>query len=262
MARTGPGRGDRGVAMIMTALVLVPLMMFAAFGVDLASWYSRISYLQKSADAAALAGTVWMPDLTKATAEAKASLRSNGLIDRNDPGGSANITVAVARGSKPTSLRVTVTDSDATRYFSQVFSGPQTLTRSAEAEYNLPIPLGSPLNYFGGDTTRTGQQPFTTYSVSWPGDYTTRVPVNASCNIGTTSSQNLGRWSGSGPTYSATGFNSSDPQCRWGASGSAVAGTSDVPPPDYTTRVPTDGVNSTGCKARRNGLATGTTFGR
>ena len=262
MARTRRGRGDRGVAMIMTGLVLVPLMMFAAFGVDLASWYSRISYLQKSADAAALAGTVWMPDLTKATVEAKASLRSNGLVDKNDPGGSPNITVVVARGAKATSLRVTVTDGDATRYFSQVFAGTQSLTRSAEAEYNLPIPLGSPLNYFGGDSTRTGQPSVTTYSVSWPTDYTTRVPVNDPCNIGTSSSQNLGRWSGSGPSYSSSGFNSSDPQCRWGASGSATAGTSDVPPPDYTTRVPIDGVNGTGCKARRNGLATGTTFGR
>ena len=59
--------GEKGIAVMVTALLLIPLMIFAAFGVDLASWYSRISYLQKSADAASLAGTVWMPDLTKAT---------------------------------------------------------------------------------------------------------------------------------------------------------------------------------------------------
>ena len=60
-------RGEQGIAIIMTSLCLIPLMVFAAFGVDLASWYSRISYLQKSADAAALAGTVWMPDINEAT---------------------------------------------------------------------------------------------------------------------------------------------------------------------------------------------------
>ncbi len=261
MALTRRGQGEHGVAMIMTGLILVPLMIFAAFGVDLASWYARISYLQKSADAAALAGTVWMPDLTKATTEAKASLRENGIVDK-DEGGTDDIDVVVSRGSRATSLRVVVTDNSATQYFSQVFRGPQTLSRAAEAEYNLPIPLGSPLNYFGGDSTRTAPPPVTTYSVTWPPDYTTRVPVNVSCNIGTSSAQNLGRWAGSPPTFRPTEFGSSNPQCRWGSSGTGAAGTTAVPPPDYTTRVPTNGTSSTGCRVRRNGSGTGTIFGR
>src|SRR5690606_38809267 len=74
-------RGERGVAVILTALVLVPLMVFAAFGVDLASFYARVGELQRAADAAALAGTVWMPDYDKAKAEAAASLRKNGFVD-------------------------------------------------------------------------------------------------------------------------------------------------------------------------------------
>ena len=78
-------RGEKGVAVIMTALCLLPLMAFAAFGVDLASFYSRASYLQKSADAAALAGTVWMPNLTKARQIACDSLLNNG-IDGGDCG--------------------------------------------------------------------------------------------------------------------------------------------------------------------------------
>ena len=52
-------RDDHGVAVIITALCLIPLMIFAAFGVDIASWYSRASYLQKSADAAALVHADW-----------------------------------------------------------------------------------------------------------------------------------------------------------------------------------------------------------
>ena len=81
-------RGEKGVAVIMTALCLLPLMAFAAFGVDLASFYSRASYLQKSADAAALAGTVWMPNLTKARQIACDSLLNNN-IDGGDCGSRA-----------------------------------------------------------------------------------------------------------------------------------------------------------------------------
>ena len=71
-------------------------------------------------------------------------------------GAGGTFEVTVDRGTTATALRVIVTDPNATRYFSQVISnGEQRLTRQAEAEYNLPIPLGSPLNYFGGDSTRT-----------------------------------------------------------------------------------------------------------
>ena len=170
---TTRSHGEQGVAVIFTALCLIPLMTFAAFGVDLASWYSRTSYLQKSADAAALAGTVWMPNLGKATTVACDSLLENG-IDGGECG-SGPFDVVIDRGATATSLLVTVTDPNAARYFSQVLSGgDQALTRSAEAEYNLPIPLGSPLNYFGGDSTRTVQQPPPdTYAIAWPTDYTT-----------------------------------------------------------------------------------------
>ncbi len=259
MTRTRRASGERGVALVMTGLVLVPLMIFAAFGVDLASWYSRISYLQKSADAAALAGTVWMPDLTKATEEAKASLRENGIVDK-DEGGTDDIDVVVARGSRLTSLRVVLTDNSVTQYFASVLGGSQSLSRSAEAEYNLPIPLGSPLNYFGGDHTRTAPPPTTTYSVSWPGDYTTRAPANAPCNVGTSSAQGLGRWIGSPPTYQSGHSGGSTPQCRWGSTGTASAGSSAVPPPDYSTRVPTNGTSATGCRVLRNGV--GPSLGR
>ena len=134
-------------------------MVFAAFGVDLASWYSRISYLQKSADAAALAGTVWMPNLTKVRhGRVRDSLREERHRRRRLRAPAASRST-IASGPTSTSLRVTVTDTERHRYFSQVFAGDQRLTRSAEAEYNLPLPLGSPLNYFGGDRRTTDTPP-------------------------------------------------------------------------------------------------------
>ena len=126
------------------------------------------------------------------TSRSRPQVACDSLLNNNIDGGdcgTGNFNVTIDRGSTATSLLVTVTDPAATRYFSQVFgSGDQALTRSAEAEYNLPIPLGSPLNFFGGDTTRTvPATPPTEYAASWPSDYTTRVPANPSCNVGTSS---------------------------------------------------------------------------
>lgn len=253
-------RGEQGVAIIITALCLIPLMTFAAFGVDLASWYSRTSYLQKSADAAALAGTVWMPNLTKARTIACESLLRNG-IDGGDCG-AGDFEVTIARGSTSTSLRITITDPNAKRYFSQVLGGgQQRLTRMAEAEYNLPIPLGSPLNYFGGDEDTTVlPTPDPVFSVSWPTDSATRPPANRApngCNVGTSSAQGFGAWPSTG-SFNAGGFSSSDPQCQWTVTGTVAAGTTSVPPPDYFTRAPS---NPT-CRVRDDGAAAGTVLGR
>ena len=89
----------------MTSLCLLPLMVFAAFGVDLASWYSRISYLQKSADAAALAGTVWMPEINERHRVACESLPENGVTGAPDCGTGASWSASRA-GSTATSRSV------------------------------------------------------------------------------------------------------------------------------------------------------------
>jgi hypothetical protein len=212
--RTARCTSERGGAVIiMTALLLLPIFTFAAFGVDLAGWYSRINQLQAAADAAALSGTVWMPNLQKATAVASDSLRENGIVD-----GVGSMTVTVAEGSTANSLRVTVTDRHPPRTFSQLLGGSQVLTRSAEAEYYLPLPLGSPLNYFGGDASKTAVADTVTTSVTWPVPYdsTTWAPAGPfGCNVGTSSAQGFGRWA-SATSYSATGF-SGTTQCRWTA---------------------------------------------
>ena len=141
------GRGDDGIAVVLVALMIIPLVIFAAIGVDISSWHARANRLQGAADAAATAGAVWMPNLVKATTVANESLAMNGLVD-----GADGIEVEVSEGGTATSLRVEVTDLDAERYLSKMFSGDQVISRAAEAEYFLPLPLGSPLDYFGSRT--------------------------------------------------------------------------------------------------------------
>lgn len=265
--RSRRGRGERGVAIIMTGLLLVPLLVFAAFGVDIASWHARIAYLQKAADAAALAGAVWMPNLDKATNEAKASLRENGLVDRDDPGGMDNIEIDITRGSTPTSLKVTVTDTDAARYFSQIIYGRQSLSRSGEAEYHLPIPLGSPLNYFGGyhwERTINRGSPGTPaqYSVAWPNPVNDHQPArvfstaldspaqNFPCRVSAT--VNAGRWT-SQTNYSSG--NGTGGACYFSAirANSGSGSWSEVPPPDYSTRAPDGSGSPNPCRVRQGG---------
>ena len=77
---------QRGYVLAMTALLLVPLMIFAAFAVDVGAWYVKGQQAQRAADAAALAGVVWMPNFSEAEAAAVDAARRNGF---EEPGGFA-----------------------------------------------------------------------------------------------------------------------------------------------------------------------------
>ena len=222
------GRGEDGVVLFLTVALLIPLLTVAAYTVDLSSWHARMTHLQGSADSAALAGTVWMPNLPKALSVATDTLQSNGLVHGTD-----GVTIAIGEGRTPTSLRVSITDHDPPRLFAFGTTDPE-LTRSAEADYFLPLPLGSPLNYFGGDRTKTQAADTTTHTVTWPLPYDspTRPPVGPfGCNVGTASTQALGRWT-SVSTYSATGFSGSS-RCLWTAATTTTS-------PAATTQVPSN----------------------
>jgi hypothetical protein len=99
--------------------------------------------MQKAADAAALAGVVWLPDLTEATTVAKATAKSNGYDDAL-----SNITVTVTKLSD-NELKVVITDTAGKVYLAKWVKNSVTITRSATAKYVLPVPLGSPRNFFG-----------------------------------------------------------------------------------------------------------------
>jgi len=140
--------------MVLTALVLVPLMIFSSFAVDVGAWYARASKLQRATDSAALAGVVWLPDLTKATSVANAVLARNGIT----AGGSISVSVSQPAGSAR-QLKVTVTDSSVAQFLSKVVVKSKSISRSSTAEYYLPIPLGSPFNYIGTGNLNTGSPP-------------------------------------------------------------------------------------------------------
>ena len=83
---------DRGYVLLLAALLMIPMMGFVAPAVDVGAWYARSASISRAADAASLAGVVWLPDLGAATAAAETAAERNGF-DPADP----DITVAVTQ---------------------------------------------------------------------------------------------------------------------------------------------------------------------
>ena len=139
---------EGGFILITFALLLIPIVVFISLAVDVSSWYSRATELQRTADSAALAGAVWMPDLGAAEGAATPVLLRNDVTN-----GSNNMTVSMNTGEEDGSFKVCVKDGRIPQFFSSVFSNPTTITRCATAKFNAPLQLGSPLNYFGGNSS-------------------------------------------------------------------------------------------------------------
>ena len=151
-------RDERGYAVILIALVLVPLMGFAGFAVDVGAWYARASALQRAADAASLAGVVWQPDFSTAEAAARAEAARNGFTHGVD-GIEVNVT-----DTGDNQLQVQIVDTDADMFFAGLFIDNVTIGRQAVSEYVESVPLGSPENRFGsGDDDFGGSVPATNY---------------------------------------------------------------------------------------------------
>ncbi|MCU1499354.1 MAG: hypothetical protein JWM47_3307 [Acidimicrobiales bacterium] len=153
LARTDRTRRDGGYVLVTFGLLLVPLLLMAGLAVDVGSWYNEASDMQKAADSAALAGVVWLPDQAKARQVALAAAKSNGYDDA-DP----NISVTVSPSTKsPRRLKVVIADDRVGSFFFESLGGHEiSITRRSFAEYVIPVPLGSPRNYFGTGKLITG----------------------------------------------------------------------------------------------------------
>lgn len=151
--RTGAAEREGGYVLVMFAMLLIPLMLLVGLSIDVGSWYNRSSEMQKAADAAALAGVVWLPDETTARNVALATAKKNGFDDA-DP----DIDVTVVKSNTTTNrLRVTIRDRRVGSYvFSNLGGNDLDMKRTAHAEYVLPVRMGSPENKLGNDPTAPG----------------------------------------------------------------------------------------------------------
>jgi Flp pilus assembly protein TadG len=152
-------RDEHGFVLVWFAFTIVLLMAVAAFVVDLMHGYSEAQRAQNAADAGALAGVVYMPEhLTEAQGLAE------DVVDNNINGAT---TVAV-QGDRPNQLQVTVSREFDTFFGGFVGAPTLRVTRSATAEYDPPVTMGSPDNTFGNAPGGPGPQPNFWAEVSGP----------------------------------------------------------------------------------------------
>jgi Flp pilus assembly protein TadG len=151
--RAGP---ERGFFMVWMALTLVTLTAFAGLGLEYGRWNNLAIKIQKAADAAALAGAIFMPEnvSNKAFTTAKTTASFNGFTD-----GTAGVTILTAPGKLPNQLKVTISVPSHNPWGQLVNYNSTTITRSAVAEYQLPQNLGSPANTYGNDPESAAVQP-------------------------------------------------------------------------------------------------------
>jgi hypothetical protein len=137
--------GDGGYAVALTGLLLVPLLIFTAFAVDVGSWYAQGTEQQRAADAAALAAVVWVDNPSNPTLYQTVGLDVAARNGYQNGTGGVSVSITKVSGNR---VQATIT-APRQRYFSSIIYPASTLTRRATAEYNLPVPLGSPRNYLG-----------------------------------------------------------------------------------------------------------------
>jgi hypothetical protein len=165
VAKSKSTKSESGVTLPLVAMMMVTLLGLAAFAVDLGWFYLNASRVQRAADAAALAGVIYMPnDATEAGSVAHEIAQANGYLDQEIPGVFPTVE-AIPVSGKPTQLQVTISEQVPT-FFLKVFGmSTQVITRTAQAEFVPPLPLGSPDNQFGnacdpGQAGCTGQANF------------------------------------------------------------------------------------------------------
>ncbi len=239
----GAERASRGQILVLFALLLTILIGFSAFVVDIAWIWSNQLKVQRAADAAALAGVVNLPgQVTVAFNDAWAESRKNGY--RNGVGG---VVVTPSQDpDNPRRMRVRVSAPVRT-FFMGLFGWSQvTVTRDASADFVLPVPMGSPLNYYGvgdfrtlvtGSVTDTGERAATTAVT--PNGWTTPNGAHASggsthANNATGASQGYGNFGITLPAGSVVrgievrvdGRSTDTAGCAIGVSLSANGGTS------------------------------------
>ena len=141
----GARKATRGQVIVIFAGALVLLMMMTAIVVDVSWYWVNSLRVQRAADAAALAGAVMLPNkageaFTLAYEEAK----KNGY-----PNGGGNIVTPAVDPDNDRRLDVTIHAPIGT-FFMRVI-GIETIgvTRTSKAEFTLPVPMGSPQNYYG-----------------------------------------------------------------------------------------------------------------
>jgi Flp pilus assembly protein TadG len=143
---------ERGIAVVWMAITIFVLLGITAIAVDLVHGYLEAQKAQNAADAASLAGVVYLPgDVSLAKTTALDNARENGFDD-----GVNRVTVTVTQQPDPTKLRVDIKRTFDTFFARAIGFSTLTVHRSAIADYDPPVAMGSPANTFGNQPDCNG----------------------------------------------------------------------------------------------------------
>jgi hypothetical protein len=145
-ARRGEPR-SAGQIIVILAMSIFVLMGMVALVVDVSWYWVNSLRVQRTADAAALAGVVYLPGSpSDAFAVAKLEASKNGYTDLVS---SVSITTVQDPPGNGRRLNVTVS-APLNTFFMRIFGINQIpIVRTGKAEFVLPVPMGSPENYYG-----------------------------------------------------------------------------------------------------------------
>ena len=177
-------RDQKGQILVIFAGAMIALVALCAVVVDVAWYWTSNLKMQRAADAAALAGVVWLPgNQGQASIAARNEAAKNGYTD-----GVGGVTVTpIFDLTNPRRLKVAVTGPVGTLFARAVGINSWPAARTAKADYVLPVPMGSPQNYYGvgfyeglvtNTTTATGYTPCGTavWDATCTGNVATTVP--------------------------------------------------------------------------------------
>ena len=178
--RAGRGRRlrQRGQILVIFSLSIFVFIGLCGVVVDVAWYWANNLRMQRAADAAALAGVVWLPgDVPKADNAAYAEATKNGYTT-----GVNGYTVTPVQD--PTNARrlVVTINGPVPTFFAHLFGiNSFQASRTGKADYVLPVPMGSPENYYGVFGTIRGA------TFTQPQTSTSSGPDNTGLVIPTTS---------------------------------------------------------------------------
>ncbi len=170
--RTHGGNRDRslqrGQVLPIFVIMTVVILGGAALISDVAWWWTNEQRMQRAADAGALAGAVYLPgDENRAFSSALSEAHKNGYTNGQDG-------ISVTPRRDPSNERKLIVDvgGDVGTHFARIFGMTDVaVSVTGAAEFVLPVPMGSPENYYGvfgmlntddGGTNEAGSDAVTT----------------------------------------------------------------------------------------------------
>ncbi len=137
---------SRAQIVVIFAMSIIAFVGLCAVVIDISWYWSNNLRMQRAADAAALAGVVWLPgNVSTAVTVAQAEAAKNGFTN-----GTGSVTVTPTQDSLNNRRLKVHIEGDVGTFFARVL-GLNTFhaTADSKAEYVLPVPMGSPENYYG-----------------------------------------------------------------------------------------------------------------